>query len=100
MKYIIDGTASTLMHPSRYQIIQCLRDSSEPLFVDQISKETGINPRMVSHHLDILEEKGLVECAYEISKTQGSKRGIAIRLCLTTSKVDEVFQDIKESMKK
>lgn len=86
------------MHPARYQIIQCIRKSQEPLFVDQIAKAVNIHPRMVSHHLDVLQEQGLVECKYELVNIEGSKRGVAVRLCTVTQKVEEVFQEIKEVM--
>jgi DNA-binding transcriptional ArsR family regulator len=98
MKFVIDGTAGLVMHPSRYQILQCLRKANEPLFVEQIAKLVNIHPRMVSHHLDILEEGELVESKYELVKVNGSKRGVAVRLCKATSKADEVFLDIKESV--
>jgi DNA-binding transcriptional ArsR family regulator len=53
---------------------------------------------MVSHHLDILEEAELVKCIYDLVKINGSKRGVAVRLCSITEKAEEVFQDIKESI--
>lgn len=97
-RFIDDGTAGLAMHPARYKILQQLRQSKQPLFVDQIARETKINPRMVSHHLDILEEAELVECNYDLVKVNGSKRGIAVRLCSITEKAEEVFKDIKESV--
>jgi len=98
MKYIIDGTANVVMHPARYQIIQCLRKSKEPMFVEQIAKEVEVHPRMVSHHLDVLEKQELIECKYDLVQLDGSKRGIAVRLCKTTEKAENVFNDIKEAL--
>lgn len=86
------------MHPSRYRILQCLRKSDKPLFVEQIAKSLGIHARMVSHHLDVLEEQNLVECKYELMEASGSKRGVAVRLCKATPKVEEVFKDIEEAV--
>ena len=86
------------MHPSRFLILQCLRNSIEPPFVEQISQETKINPRMVSHHLDVLEEQELVKCNYEMRQINNSKRTMAVRLCQITHKAEEVFIDIKESL--
>ena len=98
MKFIDDGTARAVMHPSRFKILQLLRQSNGPLFVEQISKELRIHPRMVSHHLDVLQELGLVESRYEVVNLNGSKRGVAVRLCFTTPKVDEVLRQIRESV--
>jgi DNA-binding transcriptional ArsR family regulator len=98
MKFIDDGTAGAVMHPSRFKILQLLRQSKEPLFVEQISKELHIHPRMVSHHLDVLQELGLVESRYEVVNLNGSKRGVAVRMCFATPKVDEVLRQIRESV--
>jgi DNA-binding transcriptional ArsR family regulator len=95
--YIKDGTANVLMHPARFKIIQCLRESSKPLFVDQIAKKTNIHPRMVSHHLDILQERGLIECRYELLNIEGSRRGVAVRLCSATLKTEEALNEIKKA---
>jgi DNA-binding transcriptional ArsR family regulator len=97
-KFIIDGTAGLAMHPSRFKILQELRQSKQPLFVDQIARITNIHPRMVSHHLDILEEAELVKCTYDLAKVDGSKRGVAVRLCSITEKAEEVFLAIKENV--
>jgi len=99
MKFIVDGTAQRVMQPARYQIVQLLRSSTTPLFVEQIAKETGIHPRMVSHHLDVLEEDGVVKCRYEISRAEGSRRGMAVRLCEATPKAMDVLRDIEESIR-
>lgn len=98
MKFIIDGTANIVMHPARFQILWCLRQSNKPMFVEQISKEVDVHPRMVSHHLDVLEKQDLVHCNYEIIKVNGSKRGVAVRLCTPTSKAEEVLTNIKETL--
>ena len=98
MKFILDGTAGVVMHPARYQIIQCLSKTDEPLFVDQIAKEVKIHPRMVSHHLDVLEKMELVECKYELVTVNDSKRRIAARFCKLMPKTYDVLKDIKESV--
>jgi len=97
MKFITDGTASIVMHPARFKILQYLRQSKEPQFVEQIAKAVGIHPRMVSHHLDVLQEEKLIESKYELVKVDGSKRGVAVRMCISTHKVDDVLRDIRES---
>lgn len=85
------------MHPARFKILQHLRQSKQPQFVEQIAKALEIHPRMVSYHLDILEERGLVESKYELVSVEGSKRGVAVRLCSATPKAEEVLLQIRES---
>jgi DNA-binding transcriptional ArsR family regulator len=99
LKFIINGTAAVMMHPARFKILQYLREEKEPRFVDQIAKATRIHARMVSHHIDILQEEGLVESKYELAKVEGSNRGVAHRWCLATDLADKVLRDIEESMK-
>jgi predicted ArsR family transcriptional regulator len=72
---------------------------SGPSFVDQIAKETGIHPRLVSHHVDVLQGEKLVESKYEIAKVRGSKRGVAVRTCWATDKAEEVLKDVRESVR-
>ena len=99
MDFIGDGTAGLVMQPSRFRILQLLRQSEQPQFVEQIAKSVKIHPRMVSHHLDILQEQGLVESRYDLVSVEGSKRGVAVRLCSATPKADEVLRQIRESSK-
>ena len=98
MKIIDEGTAQIVMHPVRFKILQCIREASGPLFVEQIAKVVNEHPRLVSHHLDILQEIGLVDCKYELAKAKGSTRGVAVRLCSPTPKLLEVFHDIAEAL--
>jgi DNA-binding MarR family transcriptional regulator len=97
MNFITDGTAGLLMQPSRFKILQLLRQSKEPQFVEQIAKALEIHPRMVSHHLDILQDQGLIESKYELVNVERSKRGVAVRLCSATPKANEVLRQIRES---
>lgn len=98
MKIIDEGTAQIVMHPVRFKILQCVREASEPLFVEQIAKAVEEHPRLVSHHLDILQEIGLIACRYGLTKAKGSTRRVAVRLCSPTPKLTEVFHDIAEAV--
>lgn len=99
LKFIVDRSAEVMMHPARFQILQYLREAGEPRFVDQIAKAKGIHPRMVSHHLDVLQEQGLIECKHELMQVNGSNREVAVRWSWPTDKAEKVVQDIQESMK-
>jgi len=88
------------MHPVRFRILQFINSSKAPQYVEQIAEATKEHPRLVSHHLNVLEKLELVECTYEVAKAKGSeKRGVAVRLCKATPKLSEVLQDIAEKTK-
>jgi len=100
MKSIIDGTASIVLHPVRFNILQFLKSHKEPQYVEQIAKAVDEHPRLVSHHLNVLQDLGLVDCSYEVAIAKGSsKRGVAVRLCKATPKLTEVLQEIAEDTK-
>lgn len=98
MKIVDDGTAKLVMHPTRYNILQTLNKASEPLFVEQIAEAIKEHPRLVSHHLNILQETGLIDCKYEIANAKGSARGVAVRLCSPTPKLAEVLDEIAKAI--
>src|SRR5439155_957456 len=83
--------------PARFKILKLLKERG-PTFVDQIAKETGIHPRIVSHHIDVLQEEKLVASKYELVKINDSKRDVAVRTCRITAKADEVMKDVRQSM--
>jgi predicted ArsR family transcriptional regulator len=65
--------------------------SKDPQYVEQIAKALKIHPRMVSHHLGVMQEQGLVETKYELVKANDSERGVAVRLCKTGPNAKEVL---------
>ncbi len=98
LKFIVDGTAELMMQPARFRILQYLRQAQDAQYVDQIAKATEIHPRMVSHHLDVLEEGGLVDSSYVLVNAKDSRRKVAVRMCRATPKADKVLEDIRESV--
>jgi DNA-binding transcriptional ArsR family regulator len=100
MKSITDGTASIIMHPVRFNILQFIKSAKEPRYVEQIAKAVDEHPRLVSHHLNVLQDLGLVDCSYQVATAKGSsKRGVAVRMCRATPKLTEVLQEIAEDAK-
>ena len=87
------------MQPARFKILRHLRQCREAQFVEQIAKAVEIHPRLVSHHLDVLQEQGLVESRYELMRSKGSKRSVAVRMSVATPKAEKVLQDIVESVR-
>ena len=95
MKIVDEGTAQLVMHPVRFKILRHIAESPTKQFVDEIAKAIGKHPRLVSHHLNVLQEKGLIECNYEATEAKGSKRRmVAVRFCTPTPKLAEVFKDV------
>ena len=99
LDFIADGTASSVLQPSRWQILEYLTESKEPQYVEQIAKALKIHPRMVSHDLDVMQEQGLVETKYELVDVNGSRRGVAVRLAKETPKAAEVLRQLHERTK-
>ncbi|HDS45483.1 MAG TPA: transcriptional regulator [Methanomicrobia archaeon] len=64
------------------------------MHVSEISKMLGEERRLISYHLDTLEEHGFVESKHEISEHPKSK-GKALRVYWTTDKVKGVIGEIK-----
>ena len=87
--------AHVLLHPIRYRIVELL--SEKPLHINAISKAMGSERRLISYHLDTLEEHGFLTSKYEISELPKSK-GKAIRIYKTTDKVKAVIDQIKKSL--
>jgi DNA-binding transcriptional ArsR family regulator len=97
MKSIMDGTASIIMHPVRFSILLFIKNAKKPQYVEQIAKAVNEHPRLVSHHLNVLQDLGLVDCSYEVATAKGSsKRGVAVRLCKATPKLTKVLEEIAE----
>ena len=101
MQFIELGkTPEIVMHPVRFKILQVINEAAEPQFVEQIAEEIDEHPRLVSHHLNVLQDLGLIECTYEVITAKGSlKRGVAVRCCKSTPKLSEVFREIAEAAK-
>ncbi len=87
--------AHVLLHPIRFRIVELLTE--KPLHINAISKAMSEERRLVSYHLDTLEEHGFLASKYEISEQPKSK-GKAIRIYWTTDKVKAVINEIKKTL--
>jgi len=97
VNFILDGSAEILFQPVRFKIWKLLKDNKRVMYIDEIANNIGIQPRLVSYHIDILESKKFLITHYEI-KQGNSKRGIVVRLCELSPHAIEVLKDIKESI--
>ena len=87
--------AHILLHPIRFRILELLAE--KPMHINEISKASGEERRLVSYHLHTLEEHGFVSSKYEISEHPKSK-GKAIRKYWVTDKVKEVISELKKKL--
>lgn len=71
-KYI--KLAHVMTHPLRYRIIQTLKETKKPLYIAQISKDLGLNRKLVSFHLSTLLKNGLVENKYRLKREAAGGR--------------------------
>ena len=86
--------AHVLLHPVRFRIVELLAE--KPLHMNAISKTLEEEKkRLVSYHLNILEEYGFVTSTYEISEEPKS-RGKALKIYRVTEKVEQVLSKLKK----
>jgi predicted ArsR family transcriptional regulator len=85
--------AHTLMHPIRFQLVELL-ESEGQLYINELAKALGEERRLVSHHLDVLEDYGFVKSTYVVSKNPGTI-GRGLRIYQVTPKVPEVRAALK-----
>jgi len=83
----------TLLHPMRFRIVELL--SEKTMHIAEISKALGMERRLASYHLTVLEESGFLTSKYEISEAKKSK-GRALRIYKVTDKVDAVLSEFKK----
>jgi DNA-binding transcriptional ArsR family regulator len=85
--------AHVILHPIRFRIIELL--SEKQMHVSELSKALAEERRLLSYHLDILEEYGFVQSKHEISDQPMSK-GKALRIYRATDKIEQVLGAIKK----
>lgn len=85
--------AHVILHPIRFRIIELL--SEKQMHVSELSKALAEERRLLSYHLDILEEYGFVQSKHEISDQPKSK-GKALRIYRATDKIEQVLGAIKK----
>jgi DNA-binding transcriptional ArsR family regulator len=87
--------AHVLLHPIRYRIVELLTTSS--MHINAISKAMKQERRLVTYHLQALEDHGFVSSKYEISE-DGRSKGKAIRRYWVTDKVGQMLAALKDTL--
>ena len=84
-----------LLHPVRYRLMELLAE--QPMHINAISIAMGMERRLVSYHLQTLEESGFVSSKYEISE-QPKLKGKALRVYTATDKIARVLSELKKQL--
>lgn len=85
-----------LLQPTRFKIALHLANASEPEYIERIADAVGENPRLVSHHLEMLEDMGLVTSEFQIIEGKNSGRGFAGRFFTPLPKLKESLQGLAD----
>ena len=86
-----------ILQPVRFKIVKCLLKSSKPMYIEQIADAVGEPPRLVSHHLDLLEDMGIVKSEFEIIK-RPSSRAVAGRFFEVTQRGQAILRDFGRAL--
>ncbi len=79
----LDVMLELLENPVRRKIVERL--SQEPSYSLQISKELGLGQQLVSSHLDLMEEAGLVKSSMQESPSGPKRRAFLLRKSLSVT---------------
>jgi predicted transcriptional regulator len=93
---IDEGISDAIFQRIRFRIVTLLKENGKPLYIEQIAKEVGESSRLVAHHLEILEDMGLVKSEFGIVKE--ATRPVAGRFFETTAKADETLEKIRMTL--
>ncbi len=94
MSAIEDGTASMILQPQRLKIIKLMMKAGEPVYIEQVARELGLDSQLVAFHLDKMEDNGLVKSELSIVQKPDSKRGWAGRFFEPTQKLKDAFAQV------
>ena len=83
-----------LLQPTRFKIALHLAKLKEAEYIEQIAAAVQENPRLVSHHLDKMEDLGLTKSEFRIVESADSARGFAGRFFQPTSKLRAALETI------
>jgi DNA-binding transcriptional ArsR family regulator len=87
---------------TRLQILNLLLSSkNQKMYPTQIEKSLGIQRRVISFHLNALEEVGLVKSKFGLTEEDSEgKRPQAVRYYSITDKGEDIFKRITDMLEK
>ena len=89
-----EATATILLQPTRFKIALHLANAGEPEYIEKIAEAVEENPRLVSHHLELLEDLGLVSSEFQIIESKNGGRGFAGRFFKPLPRLNESLQEL------
>ena len=90
----VPALTDTLLQPTRFKIALHLAKLKEEEYIEQIAAAVKEDPRLVSHHLDKMEDLGLAKSEFRIVESADSNRGFAGRFFQPTPKLKAALQTI------
>jgi DNA-binding transcriptional ArsR family regulator len=93
-----EGVEDAVIQPVRLRILTLLAENVQSLYIEQIAKSVGESSRLTAHHLEILEDMGLVRSEFGIVKE--ASRPVAGRFFVLTPKADEALGQLRSSLPK
>lgn len=95
---VIEEGLTAVLQPIRFKIVRHLLLTEKEQYIEQIAEAIQESPRLVSHHLAILEDAGLVESKFDVIKHAEWARGKAGRFFKPTPKLTQVLFEIKKTV--
>lgn len=94
---VIKDMGYILLHPERIQIVLALE--KKPKHVSALSRELNIERRLLTYHIQKLEEGGYLKLSYKISSSPATK-GRTLRICMVTEKTKNQLAALHELLSK
>ncbi len=92
-----ESALNLLLQETRFKIVRELKRAEGPLYIDELARRIGENPRLVSFHLAVLQRSGLVTSEFRVIDSPKS-RGKAGRFFSLTEKANEVASRLAQEI--
>jgi DNA-binding transcriptional ArsR family regulator len=91
-----EAVQTILLQPTRFKIALHMANATEAEYLDQIAAAVQESSRLVAHHLELLEDIGLVKSEFRIIEAKDSSRGFAGRFFEPLPKLKEALTGLAE----
>jgi predicted transcriptional regulator len=97
----LDRELYVLMQPTRWKIIQALKNAKAPLYIEELAKQVGEDRKNIAFHLLTLAEYGFVDSEYRVIEVpkENPGHGKAGKYFWLTKKVDAVVAKVPDLLK-
>ncbi|MCJ7430014.1 helix-turn-helix domain-containing protein [Candidatus Bathyarchaeota archaeon] len=87
-----------MLHPIRLKILRILEEKGE-MYIEPIAEGTGVDRRLISFHLGVLQNNGFLKSAFKVVEEPHSK-GKAGRFFNLTPKYEETKSKLSDFLKR